>query len=106
MDCPFCKRAFVSATGLSHHLESGSCPQAPFLNREMVYKLVRSKDPGGVVAKNLIGWDGSGAGSSSSKYQATSQAWNGHAWECYFCHRDFATSAGLNQHLNSPVRTC
>ncbi|EMR67222.1 putative zinc finger protein [Eutypa lata UCREL1] len=97
MGCPFCKRAFVSATGLSHHLESGSCPKAPSLDRDMVYKLVRSKDPNGIVSKKLIGWHG------SSKYEATGQAWNGSAWECYFCHRDFNTKTGLDQHLNSPI---
>ncbi|KAL7629034.1 hypothetical protein AAE478_000552 [Parahypoxylon ruwenzoriense] len=96
--CPFCKRAFATATGLSHHLEGGHCPSAPFLNCEEVYKLVRSKDPTGVISKKLIDWQG-----PSATYEATGKSWNGWAYECYFCHRSFAALNSLNQHLNSPA---
>ncbi|KAI2616809.1 hypothetical protein GGR54DRAFT_222853 [Hypoxylon sp. NC1633] len=96
-ECPFCKRGFATATGLAHHLERGSCPSAPFLNRDEVYKLVRAKDPSGFISKKLIGWKG------SPEYQATSRAWNGWAYECYLCHRDFSTLHSLNQHLSSPT---
>ncbi|KAI1461519.1 hypothetical protein F4805DRAFT_235423 [Annulohypoxylon moriforme] len=95
--CPFCKTGFVSATGLAHHLEGGRCSAASSLNRDMVYRAVRMKDPDGVLAKKLIGWHG------SSTYEATGSAWNGDAWECYLCHRNFVSMNVLNGHLNSPA---
>ena len=33
---------------------------------------------------------------------ATERAWNGLHYECYLCHRTFASLPALNQHLNSP----
>ena len=30
-------------------------------------------------------------------------AWNGSGFECYFCHRNFSTARGLEQHVKSPV---
>ncbi|KAK3936866.1 hypothetical protein QBC46DRAFT_394087 [Diplogelasinospora grovesii] len=95
--CPFCSGKYATATGLVHHLESGSCAGAPNLNRDQIYRMVRSKDPSGMISKNLIGWTG------SSTYEATDRAWNGSAWECYFCHRQFGQMNSLNQHLKSPT---
>ncbi|KAL7619895.1 hypothetical protein AAE478_010442 [Parahypoxylon ruwenzoriense] len=97
MKCPFCSEAYTSATGLSHHLERGSCPDAPSLDRDMVYKIVRSKDSGGLISKKLLDWNG------SPKYEANREAWNGDAWECYFCNREFRSLRALNQHLASPA---
>ncbi|KAI0022556.1 hypothetical protein F4780DRAFT_777616 [Xylariomycetidae sp. FL0641] len=96
--CPFCKNGFTSATGLSHHLETGSCKVAPFLDRDTVYKIVRMKDPGGLITKNLL----TGSGPISTKYEATIRAWNGSAYECYLCSRGFRSLESLNQHLSSP----
>ncbi|KAI1767305.1 hypothetical protein GGR53DRAFT_137955 [Hypoxylon sp. FL1150] len=95
--CPYCKIGFATATGLAHHLEGGGCSRAPFLNRDEVYKVVRSKDPLGLISKKLIGWTG------SLVYKATDRAWNGGAYECYFCHREFYRLNSLDQHLNSPA---
>ncbi|KAK4166941.1 hypothetical protein QBC43DRAFT_231628 [Cladorrhinum sp. PSN259] len=97
--CPWCKTGFTTATGMTHHLESGKCPKASFANRDQVYRFIRSKDPHGVISKKLIGWYGSG----HVDYEATDQAWNGRAFECYFCHREFGSLYSLNQHLNSPA---
>ncbi|KAH7190565.1 hypothetical protein BKA60DRAFT_586033 [Fusarium oxysporum] len=68
----------------------------PFI---ILYKFVRSKDPGGAITNNLIGWHG------SSHYEANHLANYQHfqVWECYLCHRLFGSLNGLNQHLNSPV---
>jgi len=33
---------------------------------------------------------------------ATDKAWNGAAYECYFCHLIFRSLTALNQHLQSP----
>ncbi|KAI1645263.1 uncharacterized protein F4817DRAFT_344209 [Daldinia loculata] len=97
INCPFCKKAYTCATGLAHHIEGGACPRAPRLNRDEVYKLVRTKDPGGLISKNLLGWKG------SPKYEATYESWNGCAFECYLCHRQFGLLSSLNQHLSSPT---
>ncbi|KAK3948204.1 hypothetical protein QBC32DRAFT_352177 [Pseudoneurospora amorphoporcata] len=57
------------------------------LNRDSIYKFVRSKDPGGLISKNLVGWEGtfdttytctdrarnSGTGVSGSGYLPLSQ---------------------------------
>ncbi|KAK7954966.1 hypothetical protein PG996_015773 [Apiospora saccharicola] len=97
--CPFCKNPSATATGLTHHLESGSCSVASGLNRDTLYKFVRSKDTGGVFTKNLIGYRG------SSQYEANDQSYNPclGRYECYLCHRLFGLLSGLNQHLNSPT---
>ncbi len=101
MVCPFCSQSYASATGLTHHLGVGSCPNARNINRDEVYKLVRSRDPNGMISKKLIGWTG------SSVFEATEFAYNGYTgyYECYLCNREFTTIHGLNQHLNSPIRT-
>ncbi|KAL2177411.1 uncharacterized protein P884DRAFT_307338 [Thermothelomyces heterothallicus CBS 202.75] len=96
--CPFCDRCFATATGVAHHLESSGCPNAPCINRDRVYQLVRSKDPHGAISKKLLTWHG------SHQYEATSRSWNGYAYECYVCHREFIQLNSLNQHLNSPTR--
>jgi hypothetical protein len=99
MACPFCRNHFTTATGVAHHLETGSCERAPQVNRDRLYELVRAKDPHGLISKKLIGWTG-----SSPTYEATARTWNGRQFECYLCHRGFGSLQGLNQHLNSPVR--
>lgn len=98
MACPFCKRCFATATGVAHHLESASCPIARYIDRDAVYRLIRLKDPDGTISKELFTWH------ESDQYAATGLSWNGHAYECYFCHRDFRKLASLNQHLKSPAR--
>lgn len=99
IDCPFCRTCFTTATGMVHHLENGACRNAPGLTRDDIYRIVRRKDPNGIISKKLIGWEGE----SGAQYEASDRAWNGHAWECYFCHRGFRTLNSLNQHLNSPA---
>lgn len=34
---------------------------------------------------------------------ATNKSWNGYAFECYLCSRDFGSLRGLNNHLRSPA---
>ncbi|KAK1776525.1 hypothetical protein QBC45DRAFT_357274 [Copromyces sp. CBS 386.78] len=100
IDCPFCRNGFTTATGLTHHLESGGCRMAPALNRDKIYQIVRQKDPHGYISKNLIGWTGE---ESSNRYKATDRAWNGHGWACALCSRVCSTRDGLDKHLNSPA---
>ncbi|KAJ4391166.1 hypothetical protein N0V93_004782 [Gnomoniopsis smithogilvyi] len=98
VSCPLCNKAYTTATGVTHHIESGSCPKATNMNRDTLYTLVRAHDPKGAVSKKLIGWHG------EERYEATDWAWNGSGYECfYFCHKSFRTLQSLNQHLASPV---
>ncbi|CZT17617.1 uncharacterized protein RCC_03454 [Ramularia collo-cygni] len=97
--CPFCKRGFTAASGVANHIETGSCPRATNLNRESVYKAVSARDTCGVITNKFLKWDGA----ANAEYAATAASWNGHAYECYLCNRDFAALASLNQHLASPV---
>lgn len=97
--CPFCKKNFTTASGLTHHLETASCRQAPGLNRETILQIVRQRDPHGVITRKQIGWDQE----DNSIYTATDMAFNGSHWECYICHKQFSGPRGLNQHLNSPA---
>jgi Zinc-finger of C2H2 type len=99
LPCPFCKVNYTSASGLTHHLETGSCPRAPNLNREAILRMVRERDPHGVITNKQIGW----REDEDVKYTATSRAFNGSFWECYMCHKEFNTANALNAHLNSPV---
>ena len=101
IQCPFCKKAYSTATGVTHHVETGSCPNARGLDRDTVYKFIRSKDPNGSITNRMIGWYG------SSTYEANRNSYNHYrgGWECYLCNRLFGSKNGLNQHLNSPTRT-
>lgn len=114
--CPFCKKVsltlglnqkdftdalqgFTVASGVAHHLETGSCPRATNLNRESIYKVINARDTASVLTNKLLSWNGT----ANAEYVANAASWNGHAYECYLCHRDFITLAALNQHLGSPV---
>ncbi|KAE8154339.1 hypothetical protein BDV25DRAFT_116490 [Aspergillus avenaceus] len=97
--CPFCKKQYTSVGGVAHHLERGSCPNAPRLNRETIYRTLRERDRTGVITNKLIEWKEE----ESLEYSATHNAFNGSSWECYVCHRKFRCIKSLNAHLNSPV---
>ena len=98
--CPMkgCTKSFVSRAALVHHLESGAC--ASRITRVMVNRIVAKLDASGIITNpaRLLG-----EGEGTAFYWATQQAWNGTRYECYLCHRTFATLTSLNQHLNSPV---
>jgi hypothetical protein len=97
--CPFCRTGFVTASGVSHHLESGSCSRAQGLNRDKIHRIIQQLDPNGIVCKKQIGW----YGEENVTYSVTDSAWNGNAWECYICGREFNSRKALESHVNSPV---
>lgn len=72
---------------------------APFLNRERILKIVSRLDPNHMITNKQIEWHRE----QTSEYMATQDAWNGDAWECYLCHREFNSRQSLTQHLNSSV---
>lgn len=60
--------------------------------------MIRERDRGGVITRKEIDYD-----NLRVRYTANHRAYNGEAWECYMCHREFNTVDMLNTHLNSPV---
>ncbi|KAL4912029.1 hypothetical protein BDW62DRAFT_195537 [Aspergillus aurantiobrunneus] len=90
--CPFCKAGYTTASGLSHHLETSSCPNAPHLSRETIYRMVRKRDPHGVITHKQIGW----IDEENAHYSATTKTWNGDGYECYLCHREFRYITALD----------
>ncbi|KAF1842045.1 uncharacterized protein K460DRAFT_293869 [Cucurbitaria berberidis CBS 394.84] len=98
--CPFCKRGFTTATGVTHHLETGSCSKARSLNRDTILTEVRRRDPNHLITKKLLTYPG-----SSSTITATSASWNSDIglYECYLCHKGFRELKSLNNHVNSPA---
>lgn len=90
--CIFCKVGFATATGVMHHYERGACPKARNLNRQQIFDIMKERDPKGYVTKLLLQYD-------SSSYHATEGAWNGRAYECPTCRREFGTKKSLDQHL-------
>jgi hypothetical protein len=100
VSCPFCKAALTSASGLSHHLESGSCPGAGNINRETIFRAIRQRDTSGLLTKKLLTYP-----YSDIQNIATSASWNGFGYECYICHREYDTLRSLYQHLNSSTHS-
>lgn len=68
----------TTASGLGHHLETGSCPKAPRLNRENIHRIIRERDPHGVITNKQLTWHEG----TTATYTATDQAYNGRYWEC------------------------
>jgi len=98
MECPFCTGSFTTASGVTIHLESGNCPSG--MNRQQINEAIRNLDRNNVATKRMITLPGYGNGQSS---MATERSWNGDAYECYICEREFGALNALNQHLASPV---
>jgi galactose-1-phosphate uridylyltransferase len=97
--CPFCKTNYTTASGLTHHLETSSCPRAPNLNRESILCIIRERDLHGAITNKQIEWHQD----ENIRYSATKHAFNGSYWECYMCPNKFNTVNALNAHLNSPT---
>lgn len=92
--CPGCSSTFPTYHALSLHLESGTCPSGA--NRRRVDQYVHAQDRGGMVTRKLIGY---GEWEPEDDIWATEQAWNGWAWECYFCDNEYSTLGKLNGHI-------
>ncbi|KXT11163.1 hypothetical protein AC579_4067 [Pseudocercospora musae] len=99
ISCPFCKKPHTTASGVAHHIETASCPKARTLNRETVYKIINARDTTGLITNKQLTW----RSEDNNDYVANEASWNGCAYECYLCHRRFASLDSLNQHLSSPL---
>lgn len=98
--CPFCKRGFATATGVTHHIETGSCPKARSLNRDTLLTEIRRRDPKHVITKKQLTYH-----PTDSNTTATGASYNPHSglYECYICHKGFRELKSLNNHVNSPA---
>lgn len=81
-----------------HHLEAGSCAVAYTMSRDEIYRFVRAKDPNGIIAKKLIGWNG------EASYEVSARTWDGTCYRCYLCTRGFDALQSLRAHINSNTR--
>ncbi|CAE7081179.1 unnamed protein product [Rhizoctonia solani] len=97
ISCPGagCSERFVNKSALLQHFEAGSCKSG--LTRQTLNRLVAQRDKSNFITNpnRLI--------TGTAKTWATKKAWNGHAYECYFCNKEFRALPRLNQHLASPV---
>ena len=104
MQCPGCNRLFPTVTGVTLHLESGTC--ASGMTRHKVDKRVHEMDTQGVVTnRRRIGY---GEWEPEPDIWATERAWNGDAYECPLCYNEYRTLGGLNGHItqiHAPKRT-
>ncbi|KAI0743128.1 hypothetical protein C8Q80DRAFT_1192899 [Daedaleopsis nitida] len=105
--CPMkgCDRWFVSLSALVLHLEAGTCTSG--MTRKMLDELIARYDKRHIITNPDRLLTGPG-GTSRARTQvtdewATERAWNGRAYECYLCHKTFATLLALNAHLRSPA---
>lgn len=78
---------------MSHHLETGSCPNAASLNRNTIHKAIQQRDPHGLVTMKQLEWH--------AEVEATDRCWNGYGYECYLCHKVYNSLRDLNSHVNS-----
>ncbi|KAH9862952.1 hypothetical protein J1614_010729 [Plenodomus biglobosus] len=79
--CPCCKAAFTLASGLSHHLETGSCPRAKNINHRTIFQAISQRDSGGLLTNKLLTYP-----NSDIQNIATNATWNGSSFECYLSH--------------------
>ncbi|SCV56417.1 uncharacterized protein FFB14_14616 [Fusarium fujikuroi] len=96
--CPFCGATCNTATGLSHHLERGSCPRVP-MDRNKLYRYIKNRDHRSLTTNKELAWYG------EKTYTINpAAAWNpwSKAFECYLCHKLHMTLTGLKKHLESP----
>ncbi|KAH8820635.1 hypothetical protein F5884DRAFT_744982 [Xylogone sp. PMI_703] len=97
--CPFCKRNFATASGMTVHLESGTCKSG--LDRHSINNMIRRLDRHNVITQPLLEYN------SDSNVQniATERAYNRYtdSYECYLCNGGFRTLASLNSHMRSAV---
>ncbi|THU91645.1 hypothetical protein K435DRAFT_759004 [Dendrothele bispora CBS 962.96] len=109
--CLFCERKFKYPSCVANHIEAGGCNKK--INRYHVTAAVHAMDisPNISISKSIDFPSLSAAREiglgvpkrSLTTYSATELAFNGKAYECYLCHREFSALHALNSHLKSPA---
>ena len=105
-DCPGkgCRKSFATYADLAQHLESGAC--ASRVNRAMINSIAVKMDEGRVItnaSRLLCGPQSYVSRPLIMQSYATERSYNGWAYECILCRKEFQTLARLNQHLDSPA---
>lgn len=97
--------AFISPSALILHCESGVCPSK--VSRKTVDNWIVQYDENRIITnprRLIAGPDGSyRAPSSTISTQDLHRCFNGHAYECVLCDKEFRTIDALGSHLRSPV---
>ncbi|KAF9561630.1 hypothetical protein CPC08DRAFT_735496 [Agrocybe pediades] len=81
-----CDKKFISRSAMIKHLEMGKCPSG--IDRYDVHKCVRRTDDDQLIMKAPI--------------SVAEDSWNGHAFECPLCDKEFDYAKSLASHLISP----
>ena len=89
---------FPSISAMTIHLESGTCVSGA--TRQKLNDSIRSRDKNHLITERLLTYPGANGPVDT---WASDAAWNGRAFECYFCPRNFRSLQALNSHLKSPV---
>lgn len=96
-----CHDGFVSQSALFQHLEAGRCPSG--MTRAKLNENVIRLDRNNLVTNPARLIRGPGIYSTTTTTMwATDLSWNGDAYECFLCHKEFDALNHLNQHLASP----
>ena len=98
-----CGRTFVKPSDLVQHFEAGTCPSG--MTRARLNQEVVRRDGNNIITNpnRLITGPGGSRTVPTESYLATERSWNGYAYECLLCSRDFSSLHALNQHLQSPA---
>ncbi|KND01554.1 uncharacterized protein SPPG_09108 [Spizellomyces punctatus DAOM BR117] len=99
--CPFCNKSFSTLSALTGHVESGVCTQQRF-GRKQVKQFVQKRErqlnlQGSLLVPRIT----NGPSDIDVPQYATERSWNGSAYECAMCYREFSTLRALNGHLVS-----
>lgn len=92
----------MTESGVFHHVEAGTCPSAPALDREALYRIIHAADPQRVITSpdmNLM--DQEKQDRALALYEVAQQVSRGTGWECCLCQRGFTSWRSLCQHLDS-----
>ncbi|KAF8456144.1 hypothetical protein BDZ91DRAFT_745858 [Kalaharituber pfeilii] len=93
--CPACRCRFPTITAVTLHMEAGTC--AGGYNRHKVDRKIHEADRKGIITnRKLIDY---GNWQPEPDVWATENAWNGYAYECYFCDSEYPTLSKLNGHI-------
>ena len=98
-----CHKVFTSGADLVCHLESGACRSG--VTRQKINRAAAKHDTQHVVTipSRMLAYTQDDTQPSLVTTVATKRSWNGQAYECFLCHREFRSLNALNQHLASPV---
>jgi len=97
-----CGRGFVSKSALLLHFEGGKCPSG--ITREKLNQKIVQLDRNNLITNpaRLIAGPRGYESPRVTETWATERSWNGSAYECVLCHRQYRTLHSLNAHLKSP----